>query len=206
MLIDLQELNKKYFLEIKGVLHIGGHFGEEAKCYHSLGIKNAIFFEPLKDSFEICKQNAGRYGYKSSNIALGSTDEEVEMFTETANQGQSSSILKPALHLSQYPHIQFNGRRRVKVTTLDSLINKEDASKFNLINMDVQGYELEVLKGATNTLNSIQYIYTEVNREELYENCAMVEELDQFLFDFNFSRMETSWAGGTWGDALYIKK
>jgi hypothetical protein len=70
--------------------------------------------------------------------------------------------------------------------------------------MDVQGFELEVLKGATETLKGIDYVYCEINRDEVYEGCAKIWELDAFLKDF--TRVETSWAGGSWGDAIYIKK
>ena len=42
------------------------------------------------------------------------------------------------------------------------------------INMDVQGYELEVLKGATKTLEQVDYVYCEVNRDEVYETMLML--------------------------------
>jgi hypothetical protein len=72
--------------------------------------------------------------------------------------------------------------------------------------MDVQGYELEVLKGATETLKRVDYVYCEVNRDEVYEGNAYVEELDEFLSSYGMERVETSWEGQIWGDALYIKK
>jgi hypothetical protein len=72
--------------------------------------------------------------------------------------------------------------------------------------MDVQGYELEVLKGASKFLSHIQFIYCEVNRAEVYEGCPMIEEIDQFLGEYNFERVDTNWAGDTWGDALYVKR
>ena len=75
----------------------------------------------------------------------------------------------------------------------------------NFINIDVQGYELEVFKGSLNTLPYIDYIYCEVNRDQLYENNAMIEEIDEFLKSYNFERVGTDWAGDTWGDALYVK-
>jgi len=74
-----------------------------------------------------------------------------------------------------------------------------------MINIDVQGYELEVFKGSIKSLDYINIIYTEVNRDEVYKNCSKVEELDIFLKDFNFERVLISWDGNTWGDALYIK-
>jgi hypothetical protein len=76
---------------------------------------------------------------------------------------------------------------------------------FNFLNIDVQGFELEVLRGAAETLNYVDYILTEVNREELYEDCVLVEELDEFLDAYGFVREETSWGGGSWGDAFYVK-
>ena len=47
---------------------------------------------------------------------------------------------------------------------------------------------------------------TEVNRDVVYKGCPMVEELDEYLKVYGFERFETFWAGGTWGDAFYIKK
>jgi hypothetical protein len=46
---------------------------------------------------------------------------------------------------------------------------------------------------------------TEVNRAEVYKNCPMINEIDEFLNNYGFQRVETTWDGGTWGDAFYIK-
>jgi hypothetical protein len=81
-----------------------------------------------------------------------------------------------------------------------------DSNKYNFIMIDVQGYELEVFKGAEKTLEKIDYIMSEINRDELYENCAKIEELEVFLGHFGFKLVEENWAGGTWGDGFFIKK
>jgi len=104
--------------------------------------------------------------------------------------------------LKQYPYIQFNNKEIVSMITLDSY---KPSSNYNFINIDVQGYELEVFKGSTNTLTNIDYIMTEVNNDEVYENCAKIWEIDNFLNKFGFQRVEVNWCGGTWGDAFYIK-
>jgi FkbM family methyltransferase len=203
MLLNLIELNNKYNLNIKGVLHIGAHHGQEDSVYSTLGIENVIYFEPLVKSFNILK-NRVPSNRILHNIALGNDEKMVDMNVEENNQMMSSSILEPKLHLTQYPHIIFNKKEKVKMMKLDSIeFNKNN---FNMINIDVQGYELEVFKGSSDSLNYIDYIMTEVNRDEVYENCVKIEELDKHLSSYGFERVETTWDGGTWGDAFYIKK
>jgi FkbM family methyltransferase len=175
MLLNLDNLTEKYDLKIKGVLHIGAHVGQEYNTYQRLGINNVMFFEPVPSTFQRLKENVGDNAILV-NTALGNIEGEVEMFTETINEGQSSSVLQPDYHLVQHPNIQFNGKETVKITKLDNFI--EDKDKYNFINVDVQGYELEVFKGGSEFLNTIDYIMTEVNRAELYKGCAKIEELD----------------------------
>lgn len=203
MLLNLDNLNLKYNLKIKGVLHIGAHVGQELTTYQRLGINNVMFFEPIQETFKKLEENVGDSAILIKT-ALGNMDGEIEMFTETVNQGQSSSILQPEHHLTQHPDILFDGKEKVKITKLDNFI--EDKEKYNFINVDVQGYELEVFKGGSEYLKTIDYIMTEVNRAELYKGCAKIEELDLFLSSYGFERVETTWNGGTWGDAFYIKK
>ena len=47
---------------------------------------------------------------------------------------------------------------------------------------------------------------TEINRDEVYENCAKIDELVSFLKNYNFELVEQSWEGITWGDGFFIKK
>jgi FkbM family methyltransferase len=203
MLLDFKNLVKKYNMKITGVIHIGAHYGQEHSLYESENITNIVYFEPLSKNYKVLKENVGDKSF-IFNCALGNETKKVMMNVESANQGMSSSILKPKLHVNQYPHIVFNDTEEVDMKKLDEI--DFDFSKFNLINIDVQGYELEVFKGSIEKLNNVDYIISEINRDEVYENCAKVDELDNFLNQFGFKRVETNWAGHTWGDALYIKK
>jgi len=202
MLLDLEMLVKKYNMDIKGVIHIGAHFGEENDVYDNLKLKNRIFFEPLEKNYNKLLENVGE-NFIKYKIALGNENKKIEMFVEEANMGQSSSILKPVLHLTQYPHIKFNTTEIVDMKRLDDVDIK--INNFNFINIDVQGYELEVFKGSTETLKNIDYIMSEINRDEVYENCAKISELVEFLNPYGFELVEQDWAGHTWGDGLFIK-
>ena len=202
MLISFSQIKRKYNMNITGIVHVGGHYGEEIEDYINEGIQNIIIFEPLLNNFKILqkkceKLNADIVGHQ---IALGSEKKIVEMYV-SSNDALSSSILKPKIHLTQYTDILFDEKETVEVNILDNY----ETDNCNFLNMDVQGYELEVLKGGIKTLENIDYVYCEVNRDEVYENNAYIEDIDKFLLDLNFERVVVEWTGGTWGDALYIK-
>ena len=205
MLISFTNLFDKYKMNIKGIVHIGAHYGEEIQEYVDNGIQKITVFEPLSKNFDILANrmenvNADIQGHQ---VALGSKKGTAKMFVSSGD-GQSSSILKPKQHLELHPDVSFNGTEEVEVCLLDEY----DVGDSNFINIDVQGYELEVFRGGKKTLEKIDYIYCEVNRDEVYEGNAMVEDMDEFLDAYGFERVETRWPETyyTWGDALYIKK
>lgn len=206
MLINFSNLFTKYKMEVTGVLHIGAHHGEEIGDYINKGLKNLVFFEPLSESLEILENNLSVHADKANILifpfALGNEEKEVEMFVSD-HAGMCSSVLKPKIVLEQYPGIKFPKKETVKMIRLD---DAEIDFECNMMNIDVQGYELEVLKGASKTLNKIDYVYTEINRVEVYESAPHVDELDAFLSPYGFTRVETDWSGDTWGDAFYIKE
>jgi FkbM family methyltransferase len=192
-------------MNIKGIIHIGAHHGQEVEDYINSGIQDIIMFEPLSYNFEVLEKNLrdANANISAHQVALGNEEKMVSMYLSD-NEQMSSSILKPKKHLQNHPTVHFNGVEEVEMKRLDSF--SEETSNFNFINMDVQGYELEVLKGGAETLNHVDYVYCEVNRDEVYENNAYIEELDDYLANYNMERVETDWSGGIWGDALYVRK
>ena len=191
-------------LDIKGCIHIGAHEGQEYPLYKQLGISNLIFYEALPDNFAKLKQNVSNdFWVDIRNIALGNTNGTIEMHLE--DRGLSSSVLKPKHHLEQYPQIKFEKTETVQITRLDD--EEFDRSIYNFINIDVQGYELEVFKGAEETLKHIDLILTEINKEEMYEGCALIGEMDEYMSERGFQRIATYWQqdGETWGDGLYLR-
>ena len=204
MMMNLENIVKKYNLQIEGVIHIGAHHGQEYKDYEKQGIQNMIFFEPTHDNFiQLMRNLPIKESILLFNIALGNEVGEKEMWVETANKGQSCSLLEPKIHLKQYPKIKFSKKEKVVIDKLDNI--SFDRTKFNMINADVQGYELEVFKGATETLKNIDIIYSEINFEEVYKGCCLVGDLDTFLGHYGFVRVLTDAKPKTWGDALYLK-
>lgn len=192
MLIDIDQLIEKYNIKLSGVIHVGGHVGEEISLYKKY-TNNIHVFEPQEECFASIDSSVNKHC-----IALG--DKECVLDLYLANNKQSSSLLAPKEHLVQHPDVLFYAKKTVKVVPLDNY----NITDCNFINIDVQGYELNVLKGSKNTLKYIDYIYTEVNISEIYENCALMSELDTFLNEF--TRVEYALCGNHgWGDAFYIR-
>lgn len=227
MLINLGEQLRKYNIETKGIIHCGAHYCEEHDDYVSYGICNFFYIEPCKEAydkmrlrFNLFTEGCGnRYGYRQIankyfvrndikdnieliNCACGSEEGQKVMYTSNNNEGQSNSLLEPNLHLQQHPEVVFDEAELVTVALLDNIVS----GKYNILAMDCQGFEGEVLKGATETLKHIDCIYSEVNRGDTYRGNMLIEEMDEYLKDF--TRVETYWPSPswTWGDAVYIRK
>ena len=51
----------------------------------------------------------------------------------------------------------------------------------------------------------MDYVYAEVNFEELYEGTRLVGDIDALLAEFGFSRVATHDTGYGFGEAIYAK-
>jgi FkbM family methyltransferase len=200
--IPLHEVINEYY-DIEGVIHVGAHTGQEWSDYEDNDITNVMMFEPLRSAFDQLRAKVPD-SVECYCTALGNYTGVATLHTETANKGMSSSVLKPSKHLEQYPQIEFNGEELIHMERLDDI--PFDRTKYNMLNVDVQGYELEVLKGAAETLRHIDVIYCEVSKEPLYEDAPKVGDIDLWLFNYGFERVRTEWIGGNWGEALYIRR
>ena len=216
MLMNIDNLVSEHNMNIRGVIHIGAHYGDEYEKFCGVGVRNFLMFEPHPDNFRKLKEHidgvdTSELNVVLENVALGyRKKEDCMMYVETVNKGMSCSLLKPMKHLELYPHITFDSTIEVNQTSLDQYFEESDLSidDFNMINIDVQGYELEVFKGSLESLNNIEYIMTEVNLDELYEGCPLMQDLDEFLGNiWGFKRVAQRIVGNnTWGDALYVKE
>lgn len=193
----------KYNIIPRGIIHVGAHEGQEYEEYLAAGIEKMMFFEPLELNFmKLIGHVQVTDNIQVFNMALGNESGHKEMYVESSNQGMSSSILEPKETLKQYPWIVFDKKETVKIDLLDNISYKR--RDFNVLNIDVQGFELEVLQGAEFTLNWIDAIITEVNRVEMYKGCALISDIDFYLDKFCFTRVSPD-VTENWGEALYIR-
>lgn len=207
MLIKFNQIISKYGIP-NGIIHIGAHLMEERDDYIKENINNIIWVEANAKIFSYLKNsNISNQNEYIFNFAICNEDDK-NINLNITNNGQSSSILELDQHKIHYPSIFVTETINVKTKRMDTLLSENyfDISKFNFLNLDIQGAELLALKGFGNLLEKVKFIYTEINTNFLYKNCALVNEIDDYLFKFGFERVETFMTPHEWGDALYIKK
>ena len=204
MLIPLGDLIKKYNIEIKGILHIGAHECEELNQYINYGVNNIYWVEGQESIVLKMKEK----GIKNIYQALIDNEDNKEVTFHISNNGQSSSILDFGSHLNHHPHIHYVSSSIQKTTRIDTWIDKNNIpiETLNFLNLDIQGVELRALKSMEKYLKHIDYIYTEVNIEEVYKDCDLIESIDSYLIQFGFQRTDSRiYKQFGWGDAFYRK-
>lgn len=201
----IEYLQQHYAGKVRGVIQAGAHHGEEDATWVAMGIQNRVYFEPVTDNFLTMASKLGQTPpYPTMfRMALGNFAGNIRMFTEIVNGGQSCSVLAPNKHKEILPWIEFNGEEVVPITKLDYVPMM--SGDYNLLHMDVQGYELEVLKGAEKTLEHIDFIITEVANDEVYTGNAYLHEVNAFLKERGFKPVVLDWHGGMFGDVLYVR-
>lgn len=195
-------LFSRHHIKPKGVLHIGANVGEEAPIYDLLGIKKQIWIEGNPEIFLKLKQNINHNPQAVAlNYVIGDENKPVT-FHISNNGSQSSSVLELGTHKEQHPNVHFIGDIETTMHRIDSL--GLDLTDVDFLNIDLQGFEYQALKGMGDLLNQFKWAYLEVNKNQVYQGCMEIDGIDLFMVGRGFRRVETKWCGN-WGDSLYIK-
>lgn len=206
MLIDFRQLFPRWNIKPKGVLHVGANRGEEAPIYNELGIKKVIWIEANEDIFKQLVNNIAQYPDQSAMCyCIGDEHDKPVTFHVSNNGSQSSSVLELGTHKIQHPEVHYIDHKPMVTKRIDKLFEDNFPKEIDFINLDVQGFEGNVLKGMGDLLHQIKWAYIEVNKAAVYEKCLQVDDIDFYLSSFGFRRVETARWIGDWSDALYVK-
>lgn len=206
MLIPVAELVANHGLrDVTGVLHLGGHHGEEADQYDQrmpwVNGPRVVWVEGNPAAIgELRRTVEHRPGHEI--ICALVDDQPREVTFHVASNGESSSVLDLGTHAIEHPEVSYIDEWQATTTSVD-LLADSGWDDLTFVNLDLQGLELRALQGATKFLEHCDYVYAEVNREPLYQGCPMIAELDQHLRGFR--RVATVWTRHGWGDALWSR-
>ncbi len=142
-----------------------------------------------------------------------------EVFCETAllgaNAGQEVEFVQMETGSSVFEESSPYARKRLKktLTTLDSLLEAHrDFQKIDFLKLDVQGYELEVLKGATALLKHTDFVLMETSLIPINQGCPLILEVMAFMDSMGFRAMDFCSQvrrkdGSLWAtDLLFVSK
>ncbi len=207
MYIPISQINEILLnnnIHVTGAFHIGAHHCEELPFYNKLNLSNEYII--WIDAIDIKVIQAKEKGIPNVYNAVITDKDDENIILNISNNVQSSSVLEFGTHLQEHPAIIYVDKIKQKSITIDTFFerNNIDASKYNFWNFDIQGAELMALKGATQSIKYAKVIYLEVNEKELYKDCGLINDVDNFLSQYNFKRVLTSMTPYGWGDALYI--
>ena len=189
----------KQFLS-KGSVYfdVGANFGNRIEPIIDLGIK-VIAIEPQEECKKYLKK---KFGNRITLIPFGLSSKEGEQTMFISNAHTISSFSKDWIDLTKesgrFSEYEWNKEKIIPMTTLDNLIN--DFGSANFIKIDVEGFELEVLKGLSSKIDFISFEYSVPENIDLVVGCIeRINEVSVGEATFNYSVGEsTEWGMEKW--------
>jgi FkbM family methyltransferase len=168
---------------IQTVIDVGANEGQYALQLLNSGYRGNLFsFEPISAPFNVLKaRSKGKAKWEAVHAAIGKEDGTL---TINVTENIVSSSLYPVGEnsISVEPTTRTVRQEDVKVTTIDTFFSGELRLKGEvLLKLDVQGFELEALKGALKNLKNIKIIQIELSFVPLYEGAPLFVEVVSFL-------------------------
>jgi len=199
------------FLDLQGmevVLDVGASTGNYARTIRASGYRGRICsFEPLRDSFRALEREASRDPQWSClQLALGAEPGTAEI--NVAGNADSSSLLPMReRHARSDPASVYIGTETIELSTVDEVLDRivgSDETAF--LKLDIQGFELEALRGAQRSLSRLGGIQVELSLVPLYEGAPAWTEVIEHLQERGFRpvRLEPAFVDPPTGEVLQV--
>ncbi|MGI8677596.1 MAG: FkbM family methyltransferase [Jatrophihabitans sp.] len=180
-----RETFKRHFvraLQERGVdvvLDVGANVGQFGSALRRAGFAGSIVsVEPLAAAYARLTQAAAHdAGWTVLRAGVGA---DVGSLTMNVSANSVSSSVLPMLdrHTNAAPQSAYVATEDVSGTTVDELVKRHDlAPESTLLKIDVQGYELPVLRGAADTIDRFAAVRTEMSLVALYDGQALLPDL-----------------------------
>jgi FkbM family methyltransferase len=194
---ELKETKIEWFTQHKykigGIIHVGANVGQEIPWYlHKLYLP-ILVFEPHPIAFEELKRIYGQY-VNAIPVALGDKNEMMTLHIPSDGNHERSSKYHPVETVGHdWTKVPMSEEIQVPVLRFDAWVklNQEyiDLTAYDTLVVDVQGMELEVLRGFGKLLNGFHFLCVECSATPMYDGEAWAEEIIQFTFQHGFGRI-----------------
>ncbi len=198
MSIDIEML-QDYLPPNPIIIEAGAHKGEDTINMAHLWPGGTIYaFEPLPQNYQTTTNTvAGIQNVKTFPLALSSETGIAHFYVGISNPG-ASSLYKPNEFLFEY--ISFESEpTQVQTITIDEWAKEEGITHVDFMWLDMEGGELDALKGAEKILPTVQAIYSEVNFKEFRQGNCFYHEIKEWLqargFVETWKAVNPNWQG-----------
>ncbi len=154
-----EEVVLKYFFDhldrnIKPIVFdVGANVGDYSRAVNSIfGERAQLYcFEPSKETFAVLKENLKNYkNTKLYNFGFGEENKKTVLYSNEKSSGLASLYDRKL----EYHGITMNHRENVTIRRLDDFYRENNIGHIHFLKMDVEGNELNVLRGAEETIKS----------------------------------------------------
>lgn len=172
------------------ILDIGGGVGASVILYNKFFPENKILvFEPIIENYNMIKSRTSQSpNIEVFNYAAGS--ENSKKLINIANRITSSSLfplsVDPDSNVFDEKNLGQNRVENIEVVRLDDFMTKIPGI-IGIIKIDVQGYEMNVLKGAEVSLERAKIVLLEASNHDGYVGSPKYYEIDNYLREHHFT-------------------
>ncbi len=174
--------------QVDTIFDIGANAGMSGGYFRNLGFTGKIVsFEPVSTYYRQLEQAAaGDPLWLTENMAVGDQNGEQEI-NVSGGCGGASSFLNTVGHIeANEPDLAVIGRERVKVATLESVIQRHYPSGDRLfLKIDAQGYEKKILESSA-SLDRVIGIRIELSIVQSYEGEPLMCEMMPYLYNLGY--------------------
>jgi FkbM family methyltransferase len=180
-LADSLEYIRSLGIEMSTIIDVGVGFGTP-DLYNAFPTAHLILVDPLLRVGNYTHLEAGLHGRKVEFVAAAAGQFLGKTVMNVHDDLESSSLLKE----EEGQHCDGN-QLAVEVTTIDQICTEWNLDSPIVIKIDVQGYELEVLKGATETLTKTDVVIVEISLFHFYKRSPTLCEVLIFMEKHGFA-------------------
>jgi len=199
---------KKYLPTNPVIVDCGAHIGADSvELARILPGSRVHAFEPVPSVYSSLKYNTRKYNSITCYpIALSDQNGEMTMYVSSGASNASSSLLAPTAHKDHHPDVLFNETINVQTRTLDRWAEENNIPKVDFLWLDMQGYELQMLKASENILPKVTAVYTEVSMTETYKNACLYDQYKAWMESKGFKEVLAIFPkGADMGNVLFQK-
>lgn len=182
-------MNPDPFLDsARGLIHVGAHHGEERFLYAQKRLR-VLWIEADPAQMSILRANLRGFPRQTCVQALlGSRVEPACEFFLANNAGASSSVYPLSEAHLIWPDVKIIQSITLPKLTLPEALNKAGHSlkDFDTLIMDVQGSEMEILRGIPFLEKKFMRIQLETSDFPVYQGAPLKSEIDQYLIELGY--------------------